>query len=245
MSKEAAGKSSQFFLWGWISTAVVLVIAGFVGWNAKPGSSIWPISNLTANEWGEFISGLAGSLAFIWLIVTVRIQANELELQRQDLAESREVARSQADFIGKQTAIFQEETEDRKNLATLECINSCEQQIGRLLNSVTFSGLAVRIIDKNGVPNDVDLAQITNRNEITLTDRSTVALKRCRQEIVLQHRFVGLNNTDDFTQLAALIDRVNGLSSTLPDFYQLRRAYPGEVAKLTEVINSVRTGIGP
>ena len=240
MNNKAVGKSDKLQFWGWACTAVVFIVAIIVGVCAKPNNTIWPISNLSANEWGEFISGVAGSLAFIWLIVTVRIQANELELQRQELADSRAVAQSQAEFIGKQTAILQEETEERKHFSTLECINSCEQQIGRLLNSVTFSGLCVQLLDSNGATSQVDLGLITNRNDVTLTDRATVALKRCRQDLASGRRIQGVLNTDDFGQLATLVDRVNALASTLPEFYSLRRSYPGEIQKLTEIINAIR-----
>jgi len=46
-------------------------------WNASP------------NEIGDTIAGIAGTLAFLWIIVTVLMQGNELRLQRRELAMTR------------------------------------------------------------------------------------------------------------------------------------------------------------
>lgn len=76
---------------------------------------------------GSFLSGGFAPLAFLWLIVTVVLQSNELRLQRIELQQNRAVsqaqadeARKQAEFIGKQTAIMTEQEtrsveQDRSN----------------------------------------------------------------------------------------------------------------------------------
>lgn len=40
------------------------------------------------NEMGDTFAGLAGTLAFLWIIVTVLMQGHELSLQRQELSET-------------------------------------------------------------------------------------------------------------------------------------------------------------
>jgi hypothetical protein len=42
------------------------------------------------NEKGDTLAGLAGSLAFLWIIITVLLQSKELKLQRIELGETRE-----------------------------------------------------------------------------------------------------------------------------------------------------------
>lgn len=89
------------------------------------------------NEVGDFLAGVFAPIAFLWLVVAVLIQSQELSLQRQELratrkevAENRKVAQAQADeakkqaeFIGKQTEILEaerrraEETEVDRDIA--------------------------------------------------------------------------------------------------------------------------------
>ncbi|MDQ2066891.1 hypothetical protein Q9295_10935 [Xinfangfangia sp. CPCC 101601] len=47
------------------------------------------------NEIGDALAGLAGSLAFIWVIVTVSLQATQLRYQREELQATREEIRQQ------------------------------------------------------------------------------------------------------------------------------------------------------
>lgn len=75
------------------------------------------------NAVGDFLAGVFAPIAFLWLVVAVLIQSQELSLQRQELAatraevtENRKVAQAQADearrqaeFIGKQTQILEAE----------------------------------------------------------------------------------------------------------------------------------------
>lgn len=44
----------------------------------------------TANEYGDFLAGFAGSLAFLWLVASFSLQRRELALQREELALQRE-----------------------------------------------------------------------------------------------------------------------------------------------------------
>lgn len=82
---------------------------------------------LTLNELGDFLAGVFAPLAFVWLTAAVLIQSEELSAQkeelaltRQELEEQRKVmiaqtdeARRQAEFIGQQTRILEQERDER------------------------------------------------------------------------------------------------------------------------------------
>lgn len=77
----------------------------------------------SVNDWGDFLAGTFSPLAFVWLVVAVFLQSMELKEQRHELAltrlefsQNRAVAQAQADeskrqaeFIGEQTKLLQEQ----------------------------------------------------------------------------------------------------------------------------------------
>ncbi|TBY41171.1 hypothetical protein [Rhizobium leguminosarum] len=82
----------------------------------------------SVNDWGDFFAGTFSPLAFVWLVVAVILQSMELREQRAELkltraefAQNREVARTQAteskrqaEFIGEQTKLLQEQEQRNK-----------------------------------------------------------------------------------------------------------------------------------
>lgn len=80
------------------------------------------------NVWGDTLAGIAGVLAFLWIIITVHIQSRELRAQQEQLALTREelaetrkatqdMALSQADQVNilkEQGAIFEDEQRQRR-----------------------------------------------------------------------------------------------------------------------------------
>ncbi|WP_417307437.1 hypothetical protein [Devosia sp.] len=77
-------------LWGVLAT--VLVFVGFWAVVLMLGK---PISDhsLSLNEVGDFFSGMAAPLAFIWLVVAVFLQRHELQAQREQLEQQKEELR--------------------------------------------------------------------------------------------------------------------------------------------------------
>ncbi len=73
--------------WGVFLSLIVLVFALTlsirVGDNGIPGYQDFLSSK--PNEMGDTLAGLAGTLAFIWIVVTVWLQSNELSEQREQL----------------------------------------------------------------------------------------------------------------------------------------------------------------
>jgi hypothetical protein len=75
----------------------LLLTLGFlivVAWIVHPR---WDkILGLELNALGDFLAGISSTLAFVWIIVAVLLQRAELEAQREELRQSREVLSAQA-----------------------------------------------------------------------------------------------------------------------------------------------------
>ncbi|MDA5241027.1 hypothetical protein EXN32_22470 [Agrobacterium tumefaciens] len=76
------------------------------------------IDNNKLNSLGDFLAGLFAPVAFLWLVVTVFLQKQELALTRQEMVETREVmieqaaeARAQKEFVEQQTAIMKRQAD--------------------------------------------------------------------------------------------------------------------------------------
>ncbi|MBI3915805.1 MAG: hypothetical protein HY322_02210 [Betaproteobacteria bacterium] len=88
--------------WPWALTAIV-ILAGIVALVIAPKLE-------TLSQIGDFFSGFAGTLAFIWLVAAYFMQGQELRLQRQELAmqrQSMEQQRNEWKKIGKYAALEQ------------------------------------------------------------------------------------------------------------------------------------------
>jgi hypothetical protein len=91
---------------------------GYLWWKAwHPGSNGWSAGGyvdmlqvVSIADVGQFVSGIAGALVFIWIIFTYHAQREELSMQREEMASQRrefeklaEEAKSQS-FLQEQTA---------------------------------------------------------------------------------------------------------------------------------------------
>ncbi|MGO8099260.1 hypothetical protein AB9F46_02475 [Rhizobium leguminosarum] len=90
-------------------------------------------SCLTVEDWGTFLSGVFAPLAFIWLVISVRIQASELKAQREELQQSREVMTEQAAFIGAQTRILEAQWLNQQRDNQLREFDECLTSLVALL----------------------------------------------------------------------------------------------------------------
>ncbi len=96
----------------------------------------------TPNELGDALAGFAGALAFVWIVVTVWIQSQELSAQRAELAETRkelELARiaqeKQLAVMETQAKIFEDEQSQRAEIRSKELL---EQLLQDLRNIVAY-----------------------------------------------------------------------------------------------------------
>lgn len=74
------------------------------------------------NEVGDTLAGFAGALAFVWIIVTVWLQSNELAAQREELkltrlemAEQRKATQDMARAMAAQASVLEDEQRQREN----------------------------------------------------------------------------------------------------------------------------------
>lgn len=105
----------------WAVIATVLFTALLIYLSAIPtcNSSLFPYGECPAkwrhivaapiNEVGDTLAGLAGVLAFIWLVATVLLQAHELGEQRREFKEQRKATQDMARAMASQAAIFEDE----------------------------------------------------------------------------------------------------------------------------------------
>lgn len=81
--------------WGAIATLAVVVFAAYVSMSPYcPGGRDCPTKlsvflSSRPNEIGDTLAGFAGALAFVWIVVTVWLQSQELAAQRRELRETR------------------------------------------------------------------------------------------------------------------------------------------------------------
>ncbi|TBB09682.1 hypothetical protein [Rhizobium ruizarguesonis] len=124
-----------------LSIAWLTVGVGLGFFAHPPASCTGTFSCLTLDGWGTYLSGAFAPLAFIWLVLSVRIQSAELKAQQQELQESRKVMKEQADFIGTQTRILEDQEKarerDRKVSEFQDCLSALYGVIRvRLFSSV-------------------------------------------------------------------------------------------------------------
>ncbi|UWP98968.1 hypothetical protein [Aliiroseovarius crassostreae] len=91
---------------GFIALLVVLALvpysSGNTGWEFK----FWTLLKSPPNEIGDTLAGIAGALAFLWIIVTVQLQSKELAEQRKELKLAREEYAKMAEAQGKQVELM-------------------------------------------------------------------------------------------------------------------------------------------
>lgn len=134
---------------GWIALFGVLLHRS----TTCPGSAIWvQLSCLSANELGDLLAGAFAPVAFLWLVAAVFLQKSELEAQRQELRESREVATQQVvearrnvAFIEEQTAIL-EQSRKREEMAFVDA--SIEKILVLFVKTMWVAVSETTLVDK-------------------------------------------------------------------------------------------------
>lgn len=83
------------------------------------------------NEKGDTLAGVAGSLAFLWIIITVLLQSSELALQRQELAQTRSTLEKQTGFLASQES-------ERSRLSIDDLIETKIDALRNLIHKPSF-----------------------------------------------------------------------------------------------------------
>lgn len=119
----------------WFGAGLTITVLGCVIWAGlssvcEPAgvcAARWKLlDNAPANELGDTLSGVGSVLAFVWVIVTVVLQSQELKAQREELRQQRlewerisKAQDKQVEIMTQQAEIFEDEqkarAEDRAN----------------------------------------------------------------------------------------------------------------------------------
>lgn len=134
---------------GLVLTATVTLVFSVLLFMRVPGTfSAGPtkwiyLLNASPNEVGDTLAGFAGTMAFVWIIVTVFLQNHELRAQRQELrltriefAEQRQATQEMARAMSAQASIFEDEKRVRSQNEYRELLNEYLHQIFVLVSSV-------------------------------------------------------------------------------------------------------------
>ncbi|MDO6521957.1 hypothetical protein Q4578_10175 [Shimia thalassica] len=103
----------------WSTVAVLMVVflvSGFEHCSLPDNCSnkVVGLLKAPANEVGDALAGIAGALAFLWIIVTVMMQSKELASQREELRLTRRESKKMAAALEAQAEIFRDEQRQRK-----------------------------------------------------------------------------------------------------------------------------------
>ena len=96
---------------GWfITIAVVLAVLTVVWfrWGDIPGMKL--------NAWGDFLAGIAASLALLWVVVGYYQQRQELELQRKEVARLADSSVEQAEALARQAEAVEKSVQMTKEI---------------------------------------------------------------------------------------------------------------------------------
>jgi len=131
-----------------IGTFLLLMFEFPVETGGKEFSSKWNyLKAAPPNEIGDSLAGFAGSLAFIWIVVTVWLQAQELREQRIEFSKMADAQSAQVDILQKQGEIFQEEQKQRREDKTKEELN---QLVATLISGTSEVAHGVGLVVEKG-----------------------------------------------------------------------------------------------
>lgn len=183
--------------WGSLASLIVVVAAVFLGFGetcAATGECQQRFSaflSATPNEIGDTLAGFAGTLAFVWIIVTVLLQSRELAAQREELnltrREFQKMAEAQAEQVSilkAQATIFEGEQKQRDETRAENLLNEKLQSLVLEISESSRRGLCWHfsdgeIDDNYGSNSEVISYCIGNSGDEELeVDDAIIALRR-------------------------------------------------------------------
>ncbi|KQZ14291.1 hypothetical protein ASD44_09570 [Mesorhizobium sp. Root554] len=218
--EDKSGKRWSWGVFGFVLTALYLLVLGISGLLHGPASLIHWEDPMSPNEAGDFLAGIFAPLAFLWLFVATMVQSQELALQRQELeltrqelkatrevaAEQAAEARSQAKFIGEQTAMMQAQEVDKEIQTRLRWLFDFSDN--KLKGPMTFGDDQGNVMQIRAPFDDM-------RGMRTLRAIVEVFNRRRRQaESALEsypNRVASYANADDFIELRHMVLRIQAI----------------------------------
>lgn len=176
------------------------------------------LKTASPNEIGDTLAGVAGSLAFVWIVVTVWLQATELREQRVEFEKMAEAQGDQVDLLVKQGKIFEDEQRQRMERQAHDKLD--EQLISLCVLLAEHPKVAWSIATGNDKPMDAfrteSLLPITVNPEIIHLELPRVARRFSKSLVALRNAADtgGFNPEHEFPKSPL---RGFGLSTALED----------------------------
>lgn len=207
-----------------VGLVITLAVLGLAVWSLSvgevcnaDGSCISKWGKLKAsppNEIGDALAGFAGTLAFVWLIVTVWLQATELREQREEFEKMADAQEAQVGLLVKQGEIFADEQRQRdesraENLFD-EKLNSLIIAISETMEQgLRWSFSNAPIDDEYGNNGQIISWTIGNRQDESLViDDAIIAIRR---------RLIGSHEHLWELSHTCIDDRLPEKSNTIPE----------------------------
>lgn len=100
------------------------------------------------NEIGDTLAGFAGALAFVWLVVTVWLQATELREQREEIAKMATAQEKQVELLRKQGEIFLLEQQQRLETMATQTYRDAAANIARCFAAADLNYVNWYLLDQ-------------------------------------------------------------------------------------------------
>lgn len=118
--------------------AIVIALALLPQFTSDGGWQLrgWALVTSPSNEIGDTFAGIAGVLAFLWIIITVWLQSQELAAQREELKLARIESAKMAEQLTAQTSILQQDKLQRDQEKQAELIEAKLDEIKKLIENL-------------------------------------------------------------------------------------------------------------
>ncbi|NEJ98163.1 hypothetical protein [Rhizobium ruizarguesonis] len=231
-----------------LSIAWLTVGVGLGFFAHPPASCTGTFSCLTLDGWGTYLSGAFAPLAFIWLVLSVRIQSAELKAQQQELQESRKVMKEQADFIGTQTRILEDQEKARERDRKVSEFQDCLSALYGVIRVRLFSSAFLIGVTSSGGDGEFNLAggqPPPTRDEcISAFMRSlgNIAGRGMREPIRIKPEFIG-SVEEALTVARAAVD-IAELTGGLPRYEASRLGLEQLISDLERIHQTTAELVG-
>ncbi|WP_298822713.1 hypothetical protein [uncultured Roseibium sp.] len=175
---------------------------------------------LKINELGDFLSGLFSPIAFLWLIITMFMQKNELELQRKSVDAQLEEMKETRKILTGESNFLRESTEFQKEVLILQRINTLRDEIRRKSELLTDR---YREIDR--IKDELALESIIRYLRTSIETNEFVDLGVIRSSntyIDLTKLIVSYNNTVEMLSVNIFFE------SLIEEFYEIENVLRGK-----------------
>ncbi|NRP14042.1 hypothetical protein XMM379_000197 [Aliiroseovarius sp. xm-m-379] len=183
--------------------------SGSAGWELK----VWTLIKSRPNEIGDTLAGIAGALAFLWIIVTVQLQSKELRAQRQELELARNEYAKMAEAQGKQVELMAQQAETYRTEQKQNQEKQTEQLLDQVLEILAnFYSEHSLLKWRSNYGKDPDGMVFIMDHELSLFDEKLVRGEKTVDELLI-HQTKHMHEISD--QLRSLSSR-GELSSEFP-----------------------------